>query len=155
MIRSARPSTDCGIVSPSLFHRQIARPGTVEQLVDVARSVAELVKNARAEAHQCARLGKLAELGGHRHLMLLAKLDDPHSIRDLNCVFRCHHGLGPELHGGLEAPVKVVGLAQLERVELHSELGGGRLYLFQLLDDAGIGDAPEHGEAGKCREDLL
>src|SRR6266540_1689773 len=53
--------------SRGLFHRKVARPGTFEELVDVARSVSALVKDARTEAHKSARLCKLAELGRHWH----------------------------------------------------------------------------------------
>jgi hypothetical protein len=44
---------------------------------------------------------------------------------------------------------------QLERVELHSESWRRHLYLFQFLNDAGIGGTPEDSQAGQCRKNLL
>src|SRR5262245_3514849 len=65
-----------------LFHGKVAGPRPLENLVDVACRIAELVENAWTETHESTGPGKLAELGCDRDLVLLAELGDPGLISD-------------------------------------------------------------------------
>src|SRR5262245_38911554 len=138
-----------------LLNRKVFRLGPLEELVDVTRGIPELIKNARAEAHENTRVCELPEFGSYRQPVPLAELDDPCSIGDLDGVLRRHEGLGAKLHRGLEALLEITRGAQLELVELYSEQRCGRLDLLQLLEDAGIGGTPQDRHPGERREGVL
>src|SRR5262245_48734905 len=67
--RLRRLEIDDELEPRGLLHRKVARPGAFEKLVDVARSVSELVEDARTEAHKSSCLCEFTELGSHGHPM--------------------------------------------------------------------------------------
>src|SRR5215213_7217428 len=82
-----------------LSYRQVAGLHAVHDLVNIACGTPKRVKDVRTISHQGALVSEITKLRNNWNLLPPGKLDNPRPIRNLNCVFSGHHGLGTKLGG--------------------------------------------------------
>src|SRR2546422_11484162 len=137
-----------------LLDRQVSRRGALQDLGHVGGGVPVHVRSVRAVGHQAACLDPHPGWEHRRQPVLRRQGDDTVAVEAEQRGPQDHEGFGSFLGGGRKGAGVIVGrrVAQLERLELHSE---HLCRPFRCAELVGGNRVPEHGYAGDLGEGFL